>query len=192
MSPACNLRPAADDRKLHLGCQRVRAWKDAHRILKRAADHPGEQLKRHVVHHDGDDDLVRAEASTQPSDNAADHAAADKSGEQEKQQREPAETFQQWGQRDRQNCAADQLTVAAQVEDPGAKRDCDANADQGERDGVDQDIAEAGPGAERVAQECAPGGERRLAGEQQKPAWHRNGRKHGDHQGADHAVPVIQ
>ena len=54
------------------------------------------------------------------------------------------------------NCAANQLTVAAHVENAGAKRDGDANADQGQRDGVDQDIAETVPGAQACKSGARP------------------------------------
>ena len=55
-----------------------------------------------------------------------------------------------------------------------------------------QNIAETDPRPEGIAQECCPSRERRLAGEQQKSTWNRDGRQHGDDETADHGVPVIQ
>ena len=60
---------------------------------KRTTDDPGQKLKRHIIHHDGDDDLVRAEASTQPTNEPPIDATANTADQQKQQQGEPAETL---------------------------------------------------------------------------------------------------
>ena len=125
---------------------------ERHRVCHRSADEVAHHLHRHVIQHDRDDDLTGVETLAQIADEDAKRGAADEAEDQKGNESDDAPTGEIGCEENRHDRPSDQLAVAADIEQAGAKRKGDAEPDQSQRDGVDEHLARA-LRAERIKHE---------------------------------------